>query len=95
LEDAQVGFTRDAAMVRRVLAQLQRQLVPPAYRQWHTLGAFRLRLQQAGHILGSAYVEIDAPTPTGTRRVVFSGDLGAPSTPLLPAPRRPARPLCW
>jgi len=46
-----------------------------------------VRLQRAGHILGSAYVEID----TDGQRIVFSGDLGAPETPLLPAPKPPER----
>jgi metallo-beta-lactamase family protein len=46
-----------------------------------------IRLQPAGHILGSAYVECQADG----QRVVFSGDLGSANTPLLPAPRSPER----
>ena len=106
LEDAlEVGFTRDRALIGRVMAQLRRQIVPLPYKQWHVLVAppagaggpppLRLRLQPAGHILGSAYVEFDLSEPgaqgsTTTQRVVFSGDLGAPYTPLLPAPVSPA-----
>lgn len=52
----------------------------------------------AGHILGSAYVEIDLTlgsaqgnTQYKNHRVVFSGDLGAPYAPLLPAPKSPYR----
>ena len=111
LEDAlKVGFTRNQALIEGFLAQLRRQLVPLAYKQWHTVlqgseGAaggtcgLKLRLQPAGHILGSAYVELDASWPVPgaklvtkpqTQRVVFSGDLGAPYTPLLPAPQAPA-----
>ena len=48
-----------------------------------------MRLQPAGHILGSAYVEMDARHGSETHRALFSGDLGAPYTPLLPAPRSP------
>ncbi|WP_418321135.1 MBL fold metallo-hydrolase RNA specificity domain-containing protein [Piscinibacter sakaiensis] len=48
-----------------------------------------MRLQPAGHILGSAYVEFEAEHAGSKRRVVFSGDLGAPYTPLLPAPQSP------
>jgi metallo-beta-lactamase family protein len=44
-------------------------------------------LKPAGHILGSAYVECDIKG----QRVVFSGDLGAPYAPLLPAPKSPYR----
>lgn len=52
----------------------------------------RLRLHPAGHILGSAFAELDI-TQAGqpAQRVVFSGDLGAPYTPLLPAPKPPMR----
>ncbi|MEA3643979.1 MAG: MBL fold metallo-hydrolase, partial [Lamprobacter sp.] len=73
-----------------------------------------IRLQRAGHILGSAYVEIDLSCSASSaaqddssqaalagdasdkpafkrQRIVFSGDLGAPDTPLLPAPQPPER----
>jgi len=95
LEDAlKVGFTRDQALIQRVLAVLRQRIVAVPFGQWHPVGAepsFNIRLQRAGHILGSAYVEVDAPTPNGPRRIVFSGDLGAPNTPLLPAPQPPER----
>jgi metallo-beta-lactamase family protein len=52
----------------------------------------------AGHILGSAYVEVDLTlaldqntTKPKKHRVVFSGDLGASYAPLLPAPKSPYR----
>jgi metallo-beta-lactamase family protein len=55
----------------------------------------QIRLQRAGHILGSAYVECAlSASAAGTetdQRLVFSGDLGAPNTPLLPAPQPPER----
>lgn len=93
LEDAlEVGFTRDRALIEQVLAVIRERTVPLAYAHWHAIGAsqaegLRVRLQRAGHILGSAYVEC----AIGDERVVFSGDLGAPHTPLLPAPRSPER----
>ena len=40
---------------------------------------------RAGHILGSGSIRLE--TPDGS--VLFSGDLGAPHTPLLPAPKSP------
>ena len=52
---------------------------------------FKIRLQRAGHILGSAYVEIELGKKPNNHRVVFSGDLGAPYTPLLPSPKPPYR----
>ncbi len=54
----------------------------------------KIKLQRAGHILGSAYIEVDIQNTqkkTDRHRVVFSGDLGAPYAPLLPAPRSPYR----
>jgi len=95
LEDAlEIGFTHERHLISRVLAQLRQMIVPLPYKLWHTVFAgpcaLRLRLQPAGHILGSAYVEVDATEPgQPLRRVVFSGDLGAPYTPLLPAPTAP------
>jgi metallo-beta-lactamase family protein len=97
LEDAlKIGFTRDARLIERTLDQIRARLVAVPFNQWHTVfaapaGTLVIRLQRAGHILGSAYVECDATTAAGRERIVFSGDLGAPDTPLLPAPRPPER----
>ncbi|MGV3002033.1 MBL fold metallo-hydrolase RNA specificity domain-containing protein [Vibrio sp. E150_018] len=44
------------------------------------------RFQPAGHILGSAYIEINLPNG---EIIVFSGDLGPSHTPLLPDPIPP------
>ena len=95
LEDAlKVGFTRNQALIQRVLGVLRQRIVPLPFKQWQTVIAgtpgLRVRLSPAGHILGSAYVELDAQLGPGQKeRVVFSGDLGAPYTPLLPAPKAP------
>ena len=43
-------------------------------------GQVRLRLHEAGHILGSASVELTSEKS----RVILSGDLGRPDTPILP-----------
>lgn len=53
----------------------------------------KVRLLRAGHILGSAYVECDLQYRQEQRseRVVFSGDLGAGHTPMLPDPTPPER----
>ncbi|KAA0014600.1 MBL fold metallo-hydrolase [Billgrantia pellis] len=99
IEDAlKVGFTRDRALIERFLAEVESRLVALDYRAWHPLidderHRIRIRLQRAGHILGSAYVEVDTyDRTTGHRqRTVFSGDLGAPHAPLLPAPTPPYR----
>lgn len=52
----------------------------------------RLRFLDAGHILGSAIVELRVREGTRERRLVFSGDLGQPARPVVhdPDPAPPA-----
>lgn len=100
LEDAlKVGFTRNVSLIARFLDQIQIQVVALPYKQWRSVGdGVSIKLHPAGHILGAAYVEVKvqavelkAPRRRKDWRIVFSGDLGAPYTPLLPAPRPPWR----
>jgi metallo-beta-lactamase family protein len=102
IEDAlKIGFSRDAHLIERVLGQIRTHIVELPFDRWYKVfqdsaGTLGIRLQRAGHILGSAYVECDATpaaAPAGARgeRIVFSGDLGAPDSPLLPAPQSPQR----
>src|SRR5262249_21626783 len=44
------------------------------------------RFLDAGHILGSAGVAVDLPTPAGVRRFVASGDIGRKGLPILRDP---------
>jgi metallo-beta-lactamase family protein len=93
-----VGVSRDRALIERYLGKVEPRIRALPYGKWHLVyrspdANCRVRLQRAGHILGSAYIECELsgaawPEP---RRVVFSGDLGAPHAPLLPAPRPPWR----
>ncbi|ENO98876.1 beta-lactamase [Thauera phenylacetica B4P] len=93
-----VGVSRDRALIERYLGKVEPRIRALPYGKWHLVyrspdASCRIRLQRAGHILGSAYVECELsgaawPEP---RRVVFSGDLGAPHAPLLPSPRPPWR----
>jgi metallo-beta-lactamase family protein len=50
--------------------------------------SIKVRLREAGHILGSSILEIEAGEGGHARKLVFSGDLGMPSRPVLrdPAP---------
>ena len=94
LEDAlKVGVTRDRSLIDRVLALIRARITALPYKQWHPAiagaSSLRIRLQPAGHILGSAYVECEVKQGRQRARIVFSGDLGAPYTPLLPAPKSP------
>jgi metallo-beta-lactamase family protein len=99
LEDAfKLGISRDKALVEGYLKRIESRIVALPYKQWFKLidtpeQKVQIRLQRAGHILGSAYVEVDISQPgvkPGTR-IVFSGDLGARHTPLLPSPKPPYR----
>lgn len=102
IEDAlKIGFTRNAQLIQRFQVQLQSQIVSLPYGQWHTVinenaqapdikgTTTRVKLKRAGHILGSSYVEIAHQDAGNKERIVFSGDLGAPYAPLLPAPKSP------
>lgn len=94
IEDAlKIGFTRDRRLIERFLDTVEMHLDPSPYGAWKTLlnderYKVKVRLQNAGHILGSAYVEIDVEDERASldNRYVFSGDLGPPDTPLLPDP---------
>ena len=95
LEDAiRMGITRDRALAKRLLRRIASRQRPVAYHRWRTVethgdAPIRFKLKPAGHILGSAYVEVKAGKGKDRKKVVFSGDLGAPYSPLLSAPRSP------
>ncbi len=99
LEDAfKLGFSRDQKVVERYLKLVEQRLRPLPYQRWSTVLETEeliasVRLQRAGHILGSAYVEVDLTYPASgeNRRIVFSGDLGAAHAPLLMPPQSPER----
>ncbi|MGI2168916.1 MBL fold metallo-hydrolase RNA specificity domain-containing protein [Shewanella sp. MF05960] len=103
IEDAlKVGVTRDKKLIQACLNQLNKLIVPIDYNQWVSLPInlnnatqpvrqIKLKFKPAGHILGSAYVELDLKGPSYKHRVVFSGDLGATYAPLLASPKSPYR----
>ncbi|MFA0414924.1 MBL fold metallo-hydrolase RNA specificity domain-containing protein [Vibrio renipiscarius] len=94
LEDGlklQLGLS--TKQTQQVMSRLKAQLRPQSYAQWFSLPSngkptLKARFQHAGHILGSAYIEILLPNQ---EVVVFSGDLGPKNTPLLPDPIPPKR----
>ncbi len=56
-----VGVTRDARLVERYLRMVEARIRPIPWNTWQTVfegldGSCGIRLQRAGHILGSAYV---------------------------------------
>ncbi|MBK5012054.1 MBL fold metallo-hydrolase [Pseudomonas sp. S60] len=97
LEDAyRLAISSDPAHVSRYLELVSTLLVPLPFEQWHPVLeqpdiSCRVRLQRAGHLLGSAYVECDIQYGQASRRYVFSGDLGAGNNPLLRPLQPPGR----
>lgn len=68
------------ADVRRVLRQVQSL---PYDEPREILPGVTVTLRDAGHILGSASVEVRAAEAGGVRTLAFSGDLGPKGTPIL------------
>ena len=88
---------------KQILKRIHSLIQPQAYHQWFPIprvphlnkqkdhgrpNTLDARFQPAGHILGSAYIEVKLPNE---EVVVFSGDLGPSNTPLLPDPVSPER----
>ncbi|WP_177419616.1 MBL fold metallo-hydrolase RNA specificity domain-containing protein [endosymbiont of Lamellibrachia barhami] len=96
LEDAlRIGVTRNEGLIRRFLKRIKKRLKPLGYAQWAVVlqtssgTSLKIRFQPAGHILGSAYIECQAKVAGEQKKIIFSGDLGAPYAPLLSAPKPP------
>ncbi len=99
LDDAiKIGFTRNKSLVRRVIDEIKRRIIACEYKEWITVSdRFRIKLYPAGHILGSAFVCVEMLKSRDLKRgingkrkrVLFSGDLGAPYTPILNSPHKP------
>lgn len=93
LEDAlKVGVTHNEYLIAKALERVKKQIVCVELGTWLSLSplfssAVAIRLQPAGHILGSVSVQIRLGERRDYRDVVFSGDLGAPYAPLLSAPK--------
>jgi metallo-beta-lactamase family protein len=84
LQEREAEWSRSPALYtqREAQASLER-LVPVAYdTEFKPHPSVRVRLRDAGHILGSAIVELFA----GGRKLVFSGDLGQPGMPVVADP---------
>ncbi|BFM49644.1 MBL fold metallo-hydrolase [Marinomonas sp. THO17] len=103
IEDAlKVGVTRNKSIIDACLERLTDQIVALDYQEWTKVVVssntkVQLRLSRAGHILGSAYASFRVSNEAlknktkdkAYHEVVFSGDLGATHSPLLPAPKSP------
>lgn len=79
LEDSLISEGIAPAEGARVLSELERRRRPLRYDQRGELGGVEFAFREAGHMLGSASVELSS----AKSRVICSGDLGRPDSPLL------------
>ena len=101
LQDSAHLMEESAERERRHAREMKRPPRPPLYTKEdaeRAVGQFKsvdyskkfkledisVRFSDAGHILGSTIIEMDI----GKKRLVFSGDLGRPDTPILRDPQR-------
>ena len=103
LEDAvKIGFTKNRHLISKFMKHIQSLIKPLEYGKKHSiplsksLHKLSVKLKPAGHILGSAYVECEIKSQVTAelvsarkQKIIFSGDLGPPYAPLLPAPKSP------
>lgn len=94
LEDSQEILARQAQKQGYSLLY-SKENIEQAQSCWETMGYdtkkeldsnVKLRLRDAGHVLGSASIELWLQEEDRGRKVVFSGDLGNYPTPLIPDP---------
>lgn len=91
-EAIKMGGIRNKDHIEAIVDKIEKQLRPLSYGAWALIHPLlSIRLQPAGHILGSAFVECSI---LGKGRVVFSGDLGADDAVLLPEPKSPPKADC-
>ncbi|MBN8609371.1 MAG: MBL fold metallo-hydrolase [Deltaproteobacteria bacterium] len=74
-----------------VINMLETMIAVPYHRWFEVAHGVRARFLDAGHVLGSAIVELDVRDGATTKRVVFSGDVGRRSMPILRDPEIPER----
>ena len=90
-EWAQKSKTRSSARAPLyTIAEVQRtlrQLKPLAYgTEFHPHPALRCIFRDAGHIIGAAIIELWVQNGNKSRKIVFSGDIGQPTRPLVRDP---------
>ncbi|MEM4729471.1 MAG: MBL fold metallo-hydrolase [Thermoplasmata archaeon] len=89
MEDAERKARRRRAAPRPLYTledvdAVMRRFETVEYEREFRVGDVKVRLLDAGHILGSAMIELEAEG----KKVVFSGDIGRPGAPLLRDPTR-------
>lgn len=77
-----IKFGREVLYSDQDVAGVMEQFKPIDYNEWQDLfgdGSVKIYLRDAGHIFGSAFIEIDAEG----KKLVFSGDVGNVHVPIL------------
>jgi len=63
------------------------RLQPVSYGEhFYPAEGLRAKYRDAGHILGSAFLDLKSQGAHGSRKIVFSGDIGRPADPILRPP---------
>lgn len=84
---ARTGRDHPAAYTLSQAQAVQSQIRPVPYDfEFEPAPGLKVCLRDAGHILGSAIVEMNVATGNRTRRIVVSGDLGQPGRPIVRDP---------
>ncbi len=91
LEDTlEIHLENNKALVTLAIESVCALLKPLPFNHWQAINnTTKIRLQNAGHILGSAYVEIDTQNKDYNHRTVFSGDIGAPGATFVGSVKSP------
>ena len=86
---AQARVTPPLYTVEQAQTALQLLHAVPYGQELQPADGVRVRFHDAGHILGSSWIEVTLNGRDKTRRLVFSGDLGRPGHPVLRDPEKP------
>ncbi|MCP5178808.1 MAG: MBL fold metallo-hydrolase [Pseudomonadales bacterium] len=90
IADGETGDMAHPLFDTRDVERTLRRFVTHHYAHWfEVVPGLRARFLDAGHILGSSVVELAVEVAGGTRRIVFSGDLGQYDSPILRDPESP------
>lgn len=83
------GIPAPLYSVEQALATLKLLQPVPYHAPIKPVETISVCFHDAGHILGSSWLEISATEAGQTRKLVFSGDLGMPNRPVLNDPEMP------
>lgn len=89
----QGGKSVEALYTAKDAAVITSQLKPVRYNEVFEPGpGVRVCYRDAGHILGSAFLELEITEAEGVTRLIFSGDIGRPDALIVGNPATPVHP---